>query len=293
VAAHTVQTDATPPLRYDVLVLTLGAHRSPVLPGVLSFDGLRGIVELKRLVDDIAGGAVDAVAFAVPGETAWTLPVYELALLTDAELRRRGITGASLSIVTPESEPLEMFGLAATARVASLLRDRGIALQPESLPRRLGVAHGRAALLTSAGSVPADRVVALPRIDGPAVSGLPTDPAGFIPTDSHGLVHGTANVYAAGDATAYPVKQGGLATQQADAVAVAIAARAGMQIDPRPFDPRLRALLLTGGVPLELGGPGDGVREAPASTWSQKVIGRHLSAWLAERGPNTLEPARH
>ena len=38
---------------------------------------------------------------------------------------------------------------------------------------------------------------------------------------------GVPDVFAAGDATAEPVKQGGLATQQADAAAEAIAAEAG------------------------------------------------------------------
>ena len=54
-------------------------------------------------------------------------------------------------------------------------------------------------------------------------------------------------MFAAGDATAFPVKQGGLAAQQADAVAEAIAASAGADIDPRPFRPVLRGVLLTGG----------------------------------------------
>ena len=98
-------------------------------------------------------------------------------------------------------------------------------------------------------SVAADRVVSLPRLRGPFLPGLPHDPEGFIPTDLHGLVDGETDVYAAGDATTCPIKQGGVATQQADAVAEAIAARLGAPVEPRPFRPVLRGLLLTGGEP--------------------------------------------
>jgi sulfide:quinone oxidoreductase len=51
---------------------------------------------------------------------------------------------------------------------------------------------------------------------------------------------------------AFPIKQGGIATQQADAVAQAIAAKAGADLTPQPFRPVLRGLLLTGAVPQYL-----------------------------------------
>jgi sulfide:quinone oxidoreductase len=138
-------------------------------------------------------------------------------------------------------------------------------------------------LLTSNGTVPADRVVALPRVEGPRVPGLPTDAAGFIPADAYGLVDTTADVYAAGDVTTYPVKQGGLATQQADAVAEAIAARAGVPIDPKPFAPRLAGVLLTGGTPLRLAESEAPAPATPSEVWTSKVTGRNLSAWLEAR----------
>ena len=90
-----------------------------------------------------------------------------------------------------------------------------------------------------------DRVVTVPVLDGPAIDGLPHDAAGFLPVDAHGRVAGAPGVYAAGDATNFDIKQGGIACQQADAAAEAIAARAGVAIDPAPFAPVLRGLLLT------------------------------------------------
>ena len=77
-------------------------------------------------------------------------------------------------------------------------------------------------------------------------------PHGFLEVDAHARVIGVPDVFAAGDATAEPVKQGGLATQQADAAAEAIAAEAGAPIDPRPCRRVLRGVVLTGEEPLFL-----------------------------------------
>jgi sulfide:quinone oxidoreductase len=78
------------------------------------------------------------------------------------------------------------------------------------------------------------------------------------PTDATRL----DDVFAAGDVTAFPVKQGGLAAQQAEAAAATIAAATGADVQPRPFRPVLRGLVLTGGSPQYLraeltGGTGD------------------------------------
>ena len=81
------------------------------------------------------------------------------------------------------------------------------------------------------------RVVALPQAVGPRLAGLPADARGFVLTDRHGKVPGVEAVWAAGDAIAFPVKQGGLASQQADAAAEAIAADVGADVEPRPFRP--------------------------------------------------------
>ena len=57
-------------------------------------------------------------------------------------------------------------------------------------------------------------------------------------TDVHGRVIGAPDVYAAGDVTAFAVKQGGIACQQADAAAEHIAARAGADVEPAALHPR-------------------------------------------------------
>ena len=264
VPGHRIHTDATPPIGYEALLVAVGARRRPALRDAMTFDGRRGIAELRRLLDGLTAGSVQRVAFVVPDGVTWPLPLYELALQTSLL-----VPGADLAVVTAEPEPLELFGSDVSARVRTLLEERRIELLPLERLRRFR----------------ADRIVALPRIEGPRLHGLPADHAGFIPVDEHGRVDGTASVWAAGDATNAPVKQGGLAAQQASAAAEAIAARAGAPIDPHPFRPFLRAVLLTGGLPLWLGA-GGAFQHRP---WPQpgKVVGARLSKWLNEPDPAT------
>jgi sulfide:quinone oxidoreductase len=95
-------------------------------------------------------------------------------------------------------------------------------------------------------------------------------------------------VWAAGDAIDFPVKQGGLAAQQADAAAEDIAQRAGVPLRPTPFRPVLRGVLLTGRgrawMRSASGGGGEGEAERRALFWPPtKIAGRYLSPYLAER----------
>jgi sulfide:quinone oxidoreductase len=128
-------------------------------------------------------------------------------------------------------------------------------------------------------------VVALPRIEGPRLPGVPHDSNGFVPTDAHARVRGLDGVYAAGDLTDFPVKQGGIATQEADAAAQAIAASAGASIVPTPFAPVLRGLMLTGLTPrymeAELGSLETQLDTEPLWWPPAKIVGRYLGPFLA------------
>jgi sulfide:quinone oxidoreductase len=282
VPGRRLETDRGEVLEYDAAILAPGGRTRTTIDGALVFDGARGIAELRRLLGAIREhGEAGPVVFAVPGGVSWALPAYELALLTQARLAER----AQVAVVTPEHAPLDVFGPAASERVRGLLTAHGIALHTSSEPVRLVPAG----LLTSQGVVTARHVVALPRVEGARLPGVPVGPDGFIPIDEHGLVDGTATVYAAGDATSSPVKQGGLATQQADAAAAAIAARAGAPVDPDPFRPVLRAMLLTGALPVFLRGAGAGAgvpagaADAPLWRPAGKVAARYLGPWLRDR----------
>jgi sulfide:quinone oxidoreductase len=189
----------------------------------------------------------------------------------------------SIAVVTPEHSPLQLFGATASDAIAELLDARGIELFTDATPLRF-----RDGVLTAAPSreIEAHVAVALPRLEGPRLHGVHHDPHGFIPTDAHGQVAGEVDVWAAGDATTFPLKQGGIAAQQADAAAESIAARAGAAVDPQPFRPVLRGLLLTGMVPrflrAEPGTPASAVDTEPLWWPPAKIVGRHLAPFLAE-----------
>jgi hypothetical protein len=157
-----------------------------------------------------------------------------------------------------------------------LLEERGIELHTRSTPLRVS----RQFLLTSTGAVRADRVVALPALDGPRVPGVPCDDHGFLPVDEHSAVRGAAHVYAAGDGTDLVLKQGGLAAQQADAAAEAIAAAVGAPCTPEPFRPVLRAALLTGSLPWFF--RRDETSRSPLWWPTGKVAARYLAPYLAD-----------
>jgi sulfide:quinone oxidoreductase len=250
----------------------------------LTFRGPADSEKIRRLLEEIVAGEVGRVAFVVPWGAVWSLPIYELALMTAAYLAEREVDHVELALVTPEEEPLQLFGRAGSEAVRELLEERGIAVQTGSCPVELVDGELR---LVPEGTIAADRVVALPRLRGPRIDGLPQTVEGFLPVDAHGQVHGLADVFAAGDITSFPVKQGGIATQQADAAAELIAANAGADITPQPFRPVLRGLLLTGGQPRYLrheitGGAGDASSASPEPLWwpPAKIVGRYLAPFL-------------
>jgi sulfide:quinone oxidoreductase len=283
---HEARTSAGASIRYDALLVACGATPVPALPGALTFRGPADVGKIELLLERIAAGEVRAVAFAVPLGTVWSLPAYELALLTAAHLDARGIHGVELALVTPEDEPLRLFGPAATEVARGLLDERRVTLHTGVYPAELVEGGLR---LVPEGMVEADVVVALPRLRGPRIDGLPQTLDGFVPVDSHGRVQGLEDVYAAGDVTTFPLKQGGIAAQQAEAAAETIAADAGADLEPRSFRPVLRGLLLTGRQPRYLrheiaGGFGEESWAATEPLWwpPAKIVGRYLAPFLAD-----------
>jgi sulfide:quinone oxidoreductase len=281
--ARIARTSHGAEIGYDVLVVACGALPRPALAGALTFRGPADSDAFRGLLDDASSGSVRSLAFAVPSTATWPLPLYELALLTATRLRQCRHE-VRLELVTPEPAPLSLFGEAVSEVISALLSERGVRLHTRCYPTRYE--GGRLELIPRT-TVFAERVVALPRYEGSRILGIPQDADGFIATDLSGRVHGLAGVYAAGDITAFPIKQGGIAAQQADAVAEAIAARAGTLARPRRFQPILRGLLLTGGGPLYLRRDLSRLGEASTATdeaiwWPpSKIAGRYLAPFLA------------
>ena len=292
--AHTVSTTTGARLGYDSLVIACGGRRRAPFAEALTF-GAPGTGErFSDLLEDLEGGWVRSVAFALPSESGWPLPLYELALLTSSRLAAEGVDGVELMLVTPEASPLELFGPQASEPIGELLAERGIATFTGSFPTAY---RGGELSLSPAGRLVVERVVTLPRIEGPGIEGLPQGPHRFIPVDYYGRVHGLEDVYAAGDATNVPIKQGGLAAQMGEVVAGQIAVSAGTEVDVGPFRPVLRGMLLTGETPRYLRtelGDRSGAEAAIAehALWwpPSKIAGRHLAPCLATLATADLAP---
>jgi sulfide:quinone oxidoreductase len=271
-------------LSYDALLIACGAQPTVAIPGALTFRGPADSSRLRALVEELERGAVERVAFAVPSGSAWPLPAYELALMTARRLATTGTVRCEVSLITPEPRPLHLFGDDASDAVGGLLSDAGVVFVGGVYP----VGHSAGRLLHSEGAIPADRVVALPRLRGTRIDGVVQTPDCFLPVDDHCGVVGTDWLFAAGDITAFTIKQGGIATQQAAAAAEAIAVLAGATLVPQPFRPVLRGLLLTGGQPTylrhDLAKADDGDWASGAPIWwpPTKIVGRRLTPFLAE-----------
>jgi sulfide:quinone oxidoreductase len=283
-------------LGYDALVMALGARSYPAWPHVPTFSGSADVEMVRELIDEVERGRVGSLAFVVPAGMTWAFPLYELALLMASRAKGAGVD-VELVVFTPEREPLAVFGRDASGSVSELLTAAGVRFEGAC---SVEITRDNALLMPGVeAAVRFDRVLAVPHLEGPAPRGLPCDDDGFIPIDPHGIVHHVEHVYAAGDGTDFPVKQGGIATQQADAVAEVIAKRAGARVDPRPLRPVLRGYLLANGSSRFLRGelhPRDGgISEASdRAMWSPagKIAGTYLSPYLAEMDARGVEQRR-
>jgi sulfide:quinone oxidoreductase len=268
---------------YDALIVAVGGRHTGTLPGAIPFRGFRDTSRLKELLLSSQAGHHRSVAFVVPGGHTWPLPLYELALHMSKWLADRRVSGVSLTIVSPEREPLGLFGIAVSADVAGLLASHGVAFVSGHAVR---LESGRLRL-AAGGDLDTDLAVALPRLGGPHIPGLPHDVDGYVPVDEFGRVRAVERVFAAGDATTAPIKQGGLATQQSDAIAELLAAELGAPVPVGVNRPVLRAVLLAGReqryLYAELGEKLQETSRASVSPlWSEssKLLGRYLAPYL-------------
>jgi sulfide:quinone oxidoreductase len=100
--------------------------------------------------------------------------------------RLRFPAGLTIDLITPEPEPLGVFGAQAAEEVAELIGQAAIQLRRDTVAapvdvRTLRFADGRA--------IQTDRTVTLALPRGPHIPGLPSDADEFVPCDRHGCVH--------------------------------------------------------------------------------------------------------
>ena len=283
-AEKVVVTAAGEKVEYDALLVTPGGRPVDAVPGAITFGGASTDGPFDEVLRRLGRPGWRRVAFVVPSAATWTIAAYELAFLTAAERRDRGLADAEIALVSHEHEPLGAFG----PEASELVRRRAAEADVELHLGAVATGHsGETLSLAGGGVIEADRVVALPRLEVAEIPGLPHGPQGFLKTDVQMELTGLGGVWAAGDATAFPVKQGGLAAQQADVAARAIAVRAGARLPMEAYRPVLRAELITGGAPEFLrshrgGGDADSSHSTEPLWWPpEKLAARYLGPLLA------------
>jgi sulfide:quinone oxidoreductase len=283
-----VYTEGGATIRYEALLLAIGARLSAAFPHALTIDDRRLDEQYHGLIQDVEGGYTHSIAFVVPTPMAWPLPIYELALMTAARAYDMNVD-VSITIATPEDAPLAVFGGAVSEAIQRLLEEHDILTLTSA---HVGVPEqGKVSVHPGSRMLHVDRVVALPQLSGPATPGLATDTTGgFIPIGPLCRVQGQDRVYAAGDATDFAVKHGGVAAQQADVAAETIAAHAGAPVHAHKFHPVIHGMLLGGKKPLYLsahltGGHGSSSEVSDSPTWSPptKIVAKYLGPYLESR----------
>ncbi len=286
-ATRTIHTKADEAIEYDALMLALGATITKRYPHALAIDDRDLAQTMHGLIQDIEGGYIHKLAFVAPGRMAWPLPLYELALMTAGRAYDMGIE-LQTTIVTPEDSPLAIFGASASNTVAELLAGANV----ETINSAYAEVPSSHEVVINPGDhrLEVDRVIALPELYGPVVRGIPLGKNGFIRVDPHCRVPDVERIYAAGDATDFPIKHGGIGSQQADAAAQSIAALAGAPATPERFDPTIHGMLLTNGKPRYLtahitGGHGfsSEITDTPTFLPPSKIAAKYLAPYLAKQ----------
>ena len=191
----------------------------------------------------------------VPSGAVWPLRAYELALIITRDANDMGVD-VQTTIITPQPSPLAILGPRPLELVSKELEQMGVSVRSAAdvdVEQQNSVV---VVLRPSGERLEVDRVLALPVLHGRRVAGVPADANGFMEVDGHCRVHDLEHVWAVGDGTAFALKSGGFAAEQADVAAEDIAAVAGVAIEPHSLDPARRQQLA--GLPA----------------------GRFLTAWL-------------
>jgi sulfide:quinone oxidoreductase len=294
---HSAAGEAVP---YDALLLAVGGERRPASPHMDVFPDSFNDRPYGLLLDAIDAETLTDLAFAVPQGAAWPLPLYELALLTAHHAATVG-KHVRITLITPDPRPLHVFGDKASGLVTGLLADAGVERFCESTVRMPENQH--VVLHPSGIELRPQRTVTLPRISGPNIRGIPGEASSrFLALDAHcRVLHTDGRVFAAGDATKFPIKHGGLGAQQADTAAAGIAHLAGLGPASRPLRPVIRGTLMTGSGPFYLSahviaGRGLHTEIYRVPPWPQddkivaEELGPYLSSMKVEDGP---EPSPH
>ena len=175
---HVVELDDGSTLDYDYLIVCAGGRFRSALEGATTFPSGAEPFSADEVLDR-AEGKDHRMAFVVPNGVTWSLPLYEIALMTQRRAKERALD-VKIAIVTPSPHPLRYSEPHASAAIGSLLEARRIEFLPLSTVREIS----ESGITLS----PKDRVlgpaevIALPVMEGPGIDGLPADEGASCPS---------------------------------------------------------------------------------------------------------------
>ena len=235
----------------DYLVVATGGRFIRKLPGienaVIPCEGVASGEAIRERLAALQGGTI-AIGFATnPNEPGAVRggPMFEFLFGIDTLLRRQGRRDKfRLVFFNPSKEPGQRLGSKAVAGLLGQMARRGIETHLGYKPVRFEPD----AVVTEGGRIPADMILFMPGMTGPAWlegSDLPKSAGGFIQADEMCRVAGLDRVYVAGDAGSYPGPDW-LAKQahQADLQSAAIARNIAAQVAGRAPGTRFKAELV-------------------------------------------------
>ena len=233
------------PVSYDHLVIATGAAmRADEVPGLAENantiftpeEMLRLRHSLEKLLEDVRAGQRRRILFLAPPNNKCVGPLYEMVMMTDTWLRRKGVRSlVDMSWATFEKHYIQVFGPRLHDAVIQEFEHRGIEGHTEYVVKDI-----EPGTVTFAGGekMAFDLLVSFPPyIASTRYPELPGDDRGFIATEYETRqVKGHPEIFAIGDAGDFPVKQAFLALLQGDTVGSVLSAQILHQPDGAVFD---------------------------------------------------------
>jgi NADH dehydrogenase FAD-containing subunit len=272
---------------YDFLIVATGAGmRAEEVPGLaehaISTWTPEDMLSLRDAFQGLAAasreGAARRVLFCVPPNNKCAGPLYEIVLMLETWLRRRGAReGVEIAWVTYEDTYIQAFGPRLHEVVEGEFERRGIEGHHGHMVERV---EPDVVACANGAQLGYDLLVAFPPyVASTPFTGLATDDRGFLATElaSRRLVR-HPEIFAVGDAGDFPVKQAFLAFLQADAAASVIAAELAGAEPETLFDPVSMCVMeqfdkaTFAQVPLRLtGDPGKPIEVRPDADGAYRV----------------------
>jgi sulfide:quinone oxidoreductase len=247
---RTLQTDAGN-IENDALLIATGGRYIKKLPGIENViticEGVEAAEKMGERLRAMDGGTIAMGFGGNPREPSAMRggPMFELLFGLDTWLKMQGLRDKfRLVFFTPAPRPGQRMGEKAVSKMLAEMKKRGIETH---LGHKLQ-SFENSVVKTEGGEIPADLIMFMPGMTGPAwLQGtpLPISPGGMISADAMARVEGMEQVYVAGDAGSFPgpewmPKQAHMADLQATAAAKNIA----LNLAGKPASEKFRVELL-------------------------------------------------